>query len=243
MAHIITSNNNLDAWQQACLFLKLNHKSYFNLILEINDPTNFVDLETWINQRNPINFGSSENISDIINTIFPYRFYERNNFANRNEFYEKYINLYLKGKRIRSHQSWGTYFQRLINYSKHFEVLAATNQLENGILALSGPKTPKNSIVFHLSSAALDASNTRLRGAPCWHFGELLCTSETNTVDLVAVYRNHDYFNKTLGNLIGLSKLLHFICIESGRNPGKLIIHSANAYYDCNNTIINNIII
>jgi muramoyltetrapeptide carboxypeptidase LdcA involved in peptidoglycan recycling len=52
-----------------------------------------------------------------------------------------------------------------------------------------------------------------------------------------------DYFNKTLGNLIGLSKLLQFICIQSGRVPGKLIIHSANAYYDCNNNTLNNIII
>lgn len=242
MAHIITSNNNLDAWQQACRFLKLNHKSYFNLILEIDNPTDFIDLEVWIFKRNPKDFGSSENILDVINTIFPYKLYERYHFANRNDFFNSYKDIYLKGKRIKTRQSWGTYFQRLLNYSKHFTDLSAANQLENAIVALSGPKTPKNSIVFHLSSSVLDSSNTRLRGAPCWHFGELLCNSSSNTVDLFAVYRNHDYFNKTLGNLIGLSKLLHFICIESGRNPGKLIIHSANAYYDCNNTIINNII-
>lgn len=241
MIHTITATNNLQAWQQACLYLKNNGRSCFNLLLEIDNPTDFTDLNLWMTDRNPINYGGQDNIYDVVNTIFPYRFYERNTFTNRENFYERYRDIYLRGKSINPRQSWGTYIQRLISYSKHFNDFTAPNQIENSIIALQRNITQKSSITYHLSSSNMDICNTRLRGAPCWHFGELLCHSNTNTVDFLVVYRNHDYFNKTLGNLIALSKLLNFLCTESGRTPGRLIVHSANAYYSCNNNSIDNI--
>ena len=190
--------------------------------------------------RNPKDYGGTDNIFDVVNTIFPYRFYERGNFPNRNDFYDYYKRVYLKGKQIHKRQSWGTYFQRLLNYSSHFKENNAVNQLENAITALSKQRARRNAIVFHLTSSNLD-SNTRVLGGPCWQFGEVLWTKQNNTIDLFVVYRNHDYFNKTLGNLIGLSKLLDFLCSESGRLPGKIIVHSANAYYACNHGIIDQI--
>jgi hypothetical protein len=50
-------------------------------------------------------------------------------------------------------------------------------------------------------------------------------------LDLVVVYRNHDYFNKALGNFIALGQLLDFICVESNKEPGQLICHSVHAYF------------
>lgn len=241
MAHYINGVTSLEVWQHACTFLKHNNKKYFNLILEIEQPTDFTDLDTWINDRNPSDFYGDSNIHDVINTIFPYKFYERNSPISRHDFYSYYREVYLKGKRINARQSWGTYFQRLLNYSKHYSNLLAENQLENAILALHNQRVRRNSIVFHLSSINLD-SNTRLLGGPCWQFGELLWSRHNNTIDLFVVYRNHDYFAKTLGNLIGLSKLLDFLCAESGKTPGKIIVHSANAYYSCNNRILDQII-
>jgi len=240
MAQIITGNNLLEVWQESCKFLRNNGKRTFNLILEIDHPTNFDSLDNWIITRNPMNYGGSDDINDVINTIFPFKTYERNTFLNREMFYHHYRSIYMKGKRIRARQSWGTYFQRLLNYSKHYSDLEAVNQLENAIVALSQNRVRRNSIVFHLSSSNLD-SNTRILGGPCWQFGEVLWSRDNNTIDFLVVYRNHDYFNKTLGNLIGLSKLLDFLCNESGRLPGKLIVHSANAYYDCNHNVIEEI--
>lgn len=49
-------------------------------------------------------------------------------------------------------------------------------------------------------------------------------------LDLVVVYRNHDFFNKALGNFIALGQLLRFIAVESGKTPGNLICHSVHAY-------------
>jgi hypothetical protein len=51
-------------------------------------------------------------------------------------------------------------------------------------------------------------------------------------LELVAVYRNHDYFNKALGNFIGLSRLLGFIARETNRRPTRLVCHSVRAYFE-----------
>jgi len=240
MAYLINGNNLLETWQRACGLLRSNGKSCFNVILEIENPTDFTDLAQWILERNPQDFAGSDNIEDVINTIFPYKLFERNNFSSREEFYECYQQVYSRGRSIRPRQSWGTYFQRLLNYSSHFRETNGKNQLERAIVALQEDRARKCAIVFHLSSANLD-SNTRVLGGPCWQFGEILWTKDTNTIDLFVVYRNHDYFNKTLGNLVGLAKLLEFLCNQTNKNPGRLIVHSANAYYSCNNTTIQRI--
>ncbi len=49
-------------------------------------------------------------------------------------------------------------------------------------------------------------------------------------MDFVVVYRNHDFFNKALGNFIALGQLLKFIADASGKTAGRLICHSVHAY-------------
>jgi hypothetical protein len=51
-------------------------------------------------------------------------------------------------------------------------------------------------------------------------------------LDLVAVYRNHDFLNKALGNFLGLGRLLNFIALEGGKRPGRVICHSVHAYVE-----------
>jgi thymidylate synthase len=47
---------------------------------------------------------------------------------------------------------------------------------------------------------------------------------------MVALVRNHDYFEKALGNLIGLGHLLGYVCSETDLAPGELVCHSVHAY-------------
>ena len=117
MAHTIKTDTIIEAWQQACNYLK-TRKEVFNLILEIEHPTNFNDTDDWLRQYNPKLFGG-ENINDVVNTIFPYKYYERSNFLNRQSFYTGYYNIFMRGRRL-GNQSWGTYFQRLVNFSKNY---------------------------------------------------------------------------------------------------------------------------
>jgi hypothetical protein len=49
---------------------------------------------------------------------------------------------------------------------------------------------------------------------------------------LTAIYRNHYYVERALGNLIGLSQLLFFVARESGLQPRGLVCHSTFARLD-----------
>jgi len=49
---------------------------------------------------------------------------------------------------------------------------------------------------------------------------------------LTALYRNHYYIEKLLGNLIGLGRLMAFVAVEGGVNLGPLTVVSTHAKID-----------
>lgn len=154
---------------------------------------------------------------DVANTIFPLRTWER--AANRTELYERYLAAHARSRR----KSWGTYFQRMISFGG-----SKTNQLERVFSALSDwPGSYRAALLIHTSSA--DTDRLRPRGGPCLQYIQFCCP-EAGIVDLFAVYRNHDYTNKVLGNLFGLGRLLHFVAGESGLTAGQVTCISVHAF-------------
>lgn len=218
----IDADNCLEAWRQVTAILCDRTGSATNLLVYIRQPT--IINQSWLVHFNPRRLGGDD-IGDVINTIFPRRLLART--QGRQDLFRRYLQLHQRGRRRAGNRgAWGTYFQRLIDFNGDGRV----NQLETAIEKLSSwPRRSLTGLTFHLSSPSLDRPRTR--GGPCWHFGELLWR-EHDTVDLVVVYRNHDYFNKALGNFLGLGQLLAFICAESGKTPGQLICHSINAFHD-----------
>lgn len=225
MAVIIPANTCYDAWVNVCNHL-INHPRNHdtNLFIEIETPCNFTDLSSWLKHYNPDKFvPDAGKVRHVVNTIFPFGL--KSFYGDRKDFYSKYSSIFNKS----TNKSWGTYFQRLIAFGKGcIEGSDRPNQLENAIKALLGKSTQKNFITFHLTASNIE-SNVRPLGSPCWQYGELI-VNEKDQIDLIAVYRNHDYHNKALGNFIGLAKLLDFICAESGHQTGRLLIHSIHAY-------------
>lgn len=223
MPEIITQNC-LEGWQATCRLL-YERNDLFNQIIKIENPA-FLD-PLWLTDYDPHLLGQKfDRIGNVINTIFPYRLEAKS--QNRFSFYTEYYRLYNRAKRMSGNRrAWGTYFQRLTDYHLDGKI----NQLFDAIDKLSswGVRSTTG-LVFHLSNPALD--NPRTRGGPCWHFGEILWLPN-DRLDLLVVYRNHDYANKALGNFIALGKLLEFIANESGKRTGQLICHSAHAYFDC----------
>lgn len=219
----VYNETSLDAWRAGVRLLMSAGGELSNLITTIQLPCL---IETnWLIERSPHRFSDNgDDIRDVANTIFPEKLAMR--AANRTNLYDMYL---LRHDRVhrwrRGRHAWGTYFERLIRFPS-----SGVNQLERVIQKLQTWSVRNTAgLVFHLSSPAVDAPRTR--GGPCWHYGELLWNAD-GTIDLVAVYRNHDFHNKVLGNFIGLGRLLRFICDQSGKQPGKLVCHSIHAYHD-----------
>lgn len=211
----------LDAWRNG-VALVLGRGEVFNLVTTIEEPT-ALDA-AWLTQCSPRKRGlPGDDVREVIKTIFPYELARA--VPDRAEFYRAYLSRHDRGMRFRRNRSaWGTYFERLVRFPGHAE----TNQLEVVIQKLNTwEKRSSTGLVFHLSTPACDTPRTR--GGPCWHFGEIIWHPE-NLLDLVVVYRNHDFYNKALGNFLGLGQLLKFICAASGKRPGRLICHSVHAY-------------
>jgi hypothetical protein len=216
--------NCLEAWREGVKLLRHHRGEIFNLLLTVDAPTNFDP--QWTTEFNPCAVvDGADHIRDVINTIFPMKLASQ--FPSREQFYSEYMRRYDRGRRLpRNRSAWGTYFQRMIRFG---ESALPTNQLERAIDKLATwNHRSTTALVFHPTSPALDAPRTR--GGPCWQFGELLWRSG-DVIDFVVVYRNHDYFNKALGNLIALGQMLGFICMSAQKTPGRLICHSVHAYH------------
>lgn len=220
---IVQGETAMDAWRSGTETLLANGGEVNNLITVIEHPLTINVV--WLTEQSPHRFRESgDDIRDVANTIFPDKLFAR--AADRAAFYSMYLARHDRSHRwARGRHAWGTYFERLIRFPP-----TGVNQLERVIVKLRTWETRSTTgLVFHLSSPAVDAPRTR--GGPCWHYAELLWGAD-DTIDLVVVYRNHDFFNKVLGNFVGLGRLLQFICTESGKQPGKLICHSVHAYHD-----------
>lgn len=222
--HAIESDSTLEAWRAGCTLLLASGGKASNLMTTILRPC-MVD-DRWLEQHSPVRYkAGADDARDVANTLFPQRTYER--AASRADFYARYLRAHDRAHGWRrGRHAWGTYFERLVRFPP-----TGVNQLERAIGKLNTwPQRNTTGLVFHLSSPAVDAPRTR--GGPCWQFAELLWSAD-DTLDLVVVYRNHDFFNKVLGNFVGLGRLLRFISTASNKQPSKLICHSVHAYFDC----------
>lgn len=219
--HVLSANSSLDAWKLGVKLLLRSGGEAFNVITTIDDPLQFDP--AWLSAYSPHTvIAECDRVQDVIVTIFPYRLAQR--IANRNDLYARYLVLHSRAMHwSRNRARWGTYFQRLVAFGA-----LERNQLETAIEKLcTWPRRSITGLVFHLSSPETD--NPRTRGGPCWHFAELLW-QPNDVIDMVVVYRNHDFFNKVFGNYLALGKLLGFIAQQSQKTPGRLICHAIHAY-------------
>ncbi|SFJ06668.1 hypothetical protein [Bradyrhizobium sp. Gha] len=222
MPELASGMDVVDAWKKASkLVLKAPEHRIRNLIVEIESPTEFE--RSWLKKFDPKGVGSTDRLSVVVKVLFPFTGKKQN--ETREDFYERWnTTLELNRKRKNLRAPWGTYFGRLTNFGSE------KNQLENMIHALSnwGMK-PEAALVAHTSAPTLDT--IKPIGSPCLQYVEILWGRD-NVIDLVAVYRNHDFLKKALGNYIGLGQLLEFISSESNKTPGRIVCHSVRAYCD-----------
>lgn len=219
--HQAQGSNCLEAWKSGCNLIVQN--DVFNLVTTVTNPE--ILQSEWLDKYDARSMVPSNdaNLSDVINTIFPYKL---SNVQDRQSFYDYYLKLHARrtrlGKKKKTH--WGTYFQRMISFGNcnvnQLELIINLLNEESRWLRVTNP--------IHISSAEYDSLSKRL-GNPCLQYIQFI-QPYRHQISLVAVYRNHDFFNKALGNLIGLGQLLNFVALSTGKNCGEVICHSVHAY-------------
>jgi len=224
----LSAPNCYEAWIAASTHLLRQRGSHeSNLLVEVENPVEWND--EWFLRIDPRRVSSrGENPDNVANTIFPASTWEKS--ESRDEFYARYKRAHSRSR----HKRWGTYFLRLIDFGQ-----THVNQLERslGVFA-EWEKNPGTAVVFHFSSAETDVP--RPLGGPCLQLIQLQAWN--NTIDMTAVYRNHDFFNKAFPNYVGLGRLLNFICEQSERNVGKLVCHSGHAYFNSSKQVAQNLL-
>lgn len=210
----------VNAWKAGCqAILATPDTRIRNLITEIEKP--IIIHPDWFQNYDPMSVGADDRLSVVAKVLFPEL--PRKDGETREQYYSRWAAVLRRGRKTgRLHSSWGsTYFERLLSLDR------SDNQIERAIHALTKWQRKETAIVMHLSAPRVD--KLKPIGSPCLQFAEILWSAD-NTIDLVALYRNHDFLKKALGNFIGLGRLLAFIASESNKTPGKVICHSVRAY-------------
>lgn len=219
--HIIKRSNLSGAWVQALTHIIDNGGESLNLMVQISEPrTTEAETDGAFNDL-AVRYGLL-NARHVAYTIFPDSLYRSVN-KERLKLYKTYNRMY---PRIKT--QWGTYFKRMIDWP-FTKGNTKINQLESIISSLVTRER-----IYRYAYTILICSPERNfgqpQGGPCLNYLTLQIDSKTRRINLLAVYRNHDFVKRAYGNYVGLANLQRFICEQSGFCVGCLTTLSSHAY-------------
>lgn len=172
-------------------------------------------------------------VETVANTIFPAALYRR---FGAPEFFDVFRDAVLP--KVRRGEAWsGYYFERMMQLPR--QQGKPINQIWNIVERLRNPNVRSlNKFELSVFDPARDVNDSSF-GGQCLSFASLKLVGAGNErrLAMTAVYRNHFYVEKLLGNLIGLGRLLEFLAKEGGVNMGSLTIISTTAKIDMGNWV------
>lgn len=225
MGFFITAEDVSSAWFEATSYILGQPSNRCNnLMVEIQNP---LQIEPII-QENYVRFCESKDIKNFsipAQTIFPKKAYQILK-CDRKKLYYKFPRLHksLKG-------GWGSYFDQMINWNVRGSGMKPVNQIED-IINRINDRERVLAAAYTIQITNPKDHTARTRGLPCLHYILLQLDSVTNTMSMLAVYRNHDFAIKAYGNYVGLGHLLEFLCHETGFNIGCLTCVSSHAFIE-----------
>ena len=167
-------------------------------------------------------------VETVANTLFPAALYRR---YGAPAFYERFENnvLPVVGKSDR----WsGYYFERMIRLPRVGG--QPINQLADIVDRISDPNVAaRNKFELQIFDPSRDVDRSPY-GGQCLSFASFKLRKEASGIylDLTAMYRNHFYIEKLLGNIIGLGRLMDFIAKEGKVQVGAMTLISTHAVVD-----------
>jgi hypothetical protein len=236
MIHLIAAKTCTEAWLRAAnLLADTADRIAYNVILDIEQPITVTAVDQRIVEAVDrfLKKNEADPVATVAATIFPASDYRRNGVKGVFEdFPEKTYPKLTK--------TWGTYAGRLLR--RGGKDGTTFNPLELTIRKLRAQKKRTGPLRSIYEASLIDVmtdlpifdpglDSKRNQGQPCLaHLSFKL--REDNGLMLTAMYRNHYYVQRALGNLLGLSQLLFFVARESGLTPKSLVCHSTFARLD-----------
>lgn len=225
----------VSAWVEAACRLKDAGGDLHGLMLHIQDPVGVGPGEEDIVCRVNAFLRDHDkcSVSTVANTIFPAALDHGDGIK---ALTQRYLDVF--ERRMHRPGEWGRYFQRMVAWPKGSGKNACTiNQLAENICTLRAMRQGEAKFFANVTEIAIFDPVRDLRkkmNRQCLSFVELKPVRDGDTwrLSMMAVYRNHYYVQRTLGNLIGLGRLLQFIARETGFELGTLSIQSTHACLD-----------
>jgi hypothetical protein len=224
----------VSAWVSAARRLEADGDQH-GLMLHIKDPVAFALGEDDVVCRVDAFLREHDkcSVSTVANTIFPAAL-DRGDGIDA--LTERYLDVY--ERRMHRQGEWGRYFHRMVAWPTGSGKGASTvNQLAENIRSLGAMRRGDARFFGNVTEIALFDPARDLRkktNRQCLSFIELKPERDGDAwrLSMMAVYRNHYYVQRTLGNLIGLGRLLQFIADQTGFDVGTLTLQSTHACLD-----------
>ncbi len=217
------------AWVAAANAVVKTGDEAYDVIIDVADPTAFDERDNAVIKLVDgfLRGYNQYPISTVVNTIFPSSLYRQHGYP---AFFDEYQKVYRKLTTKR----WGRYFDRMMRRADPAGLEGKVyNPLQKLIAKLqeqTDARTPFRA-AYELSLYNPDLDRNRYRDAPCLSHLSFKRLPDLR-LSLTAMYRNHSYVTRCLGNLIGLGRLQAFVAEQAGLKVGSLTCVSTHAEID-----------
>jgi thymidylate synthase len=220
------------AWVVASAAVHAAGGEAYNVVIDIENPLAEDTADTAIIRAvdQYLRDHDAYSISTVANTIFPEATLRRYGPV---AFYDAYHErVFPRMKRMT--RDWGRYFDRLTRWTKvRSGEITTINPLQDLITFMQRQigrgRTYRNVYEMTIYDPTRDAGKPSNR--QCLSFLSFKLTAD-NRLLLTAIYRNHTYISRGLGNFIGLGRLQAFVADQSGATLGSLTCVSTHAQID-----------
>jgi thymidylate synthase len=229
---VICENSFQLVWAQAIIALKTNHWDAWNIVVQIDHPELFNKkinnlLEEFV-KKHKTEENKLISPKHVAHTIFPQRFFTKG--ISKDKLYEKYWRFFKRPRKEPRH-GWGTYFVRMISYPTPDGDI---DQL-GGIIKNINDRPKNYGASYTIVIPCPHQDLNRIMGGPCLNYITIQTENasglkDIKIINMLAVYRNHDFTKRAYGNYLGLCHLLKYIAHETNSQIGTLTCVSSHAF-------------
>ena len=216
------------AWVAACNAIMETKYEGYNVVIDVADPVTHdeKDNKAILMLDKFLKDHGKYPISTVINTIFPQSLLDAHGPIEIYKIYHRDFDCLSETK------LWGRYFERMTRH--RMANGQEYNPLQVMIEKMKQKKSGQFKSAYELAVYDPLKDGRIFRGGQCLSYLSFKIHPE-NGLLLTALYRNHTYITRCLGNLLGLGRLQAFVANQAGIKIGSLTVISTHAELDREN--------